>query len=55
MDILTYKNKVSKMSKSIKRCVDVYNLDKLVIVSQRYHQEILDKNYHFQKSEFKLD
>ena len=26
---------------------DVYNLDNLVIVSPRYHQEILDKDYHF--------
>lgn len=34
---------------------DVYNLDNLVIVSPRYHQEILDKDYHFQRGEFKLD
>ena len=34
---------------------DVYNLDNLVIVSPRYHQEILDKDYHFQRGEFKID
>ncbi|MFY8264744.1 HNH endonuclease signature motif containing protein [Clostridium perfringens] len=34
---------------------DVYNLDNIVIVSPRYHQEILDKDYHFQRGEFKID
>lgn len=26
---------------------DVYNLDNMVIVTPRMHQEILDKQYHF--------